>query len=64
MLVSLITVSMAASATYIPGVSLSDKLRLAASKGQIDKVRELLGAGATFEPDRVSFGLHISQNEK
>lgn len=44
---------MAASAAYIPGASLSDKLRLAASKGQVDKVHELIGAGATFEPDRV-----------
>lgn len=44
---------MAASATYIPGCSLSDKLRLAASKGQLEKVQELLVSGATFEPDRV-----------
>ena len=31
-----------------------DKLRAAASKGQVDKVQELLKAGAGFEPDRVS----------
>jgi len=55
-----LSVSMATSASYIPGVSLADKLRLAASKGQGDKVRELVEAGATFEPDRVSvvFILH------
>ena len=50
----LISVSMAASAAYIPGASLSDKLRLAASKGQVEKVHELINSGATFEPDRVS----------
>nr|KAG5704980.1 hypothetical protein BaRGS_022822 [Batillaria attramentaria] len=32
--------------------SLADKLRLAASKGQTDKVQDLLQAGATFSPDR------------
>lgn len=45
---------MAASAAYIPGVSLSDKLRLAASKGQVEKVHELINAGATFEPGRTA----------
>ena len=56
----MVTVSMAASATYIPGASLADKLRLAASKGQIDKIRELLSSGANFEPDRVGSSLNIS----
>ncbi|KAK7108595.1 hypothetical protein V1264_016304 [Littorina saxatilis] len=32
--------------------SLADKLRVAASKGQVDKVQDLLQAGAGFEPDR------------
>ena len=54
---------MAASAAYIPGVSLSDKLRLAASKGQVDKVRELLGAGATFEADRVNILINQIKNK-
>ena len=48
--------SMATNATntsFGPGVSLDDKLRLAASKGQIEKVKELIGAGASFEGDRV-----------
>lgn len=49
---------MASTANYIPGVSLADKLRLAASKGQLDKVKELVVAGATFVPDRVSLNLH------
>lgn len=51
---SLVPVSMAANAQYIPGASLADKLRLAASKGQVDKVRDLLTGGANFDPDRVS----------
>lgn len=46
---------MATTASYVPGVSLADKLRLAASKGQLDKVKELVAGGASFEPDRVSF---------
>ena len=57
--VCLVPVSMAASAAYIPGVSLADKLRLAASKGQTDKIRELLSSGATFEPDRVCIILYL-----
>ena len=47
-------VSTAASAVYIPGVSLADKLRLAASKGQTYQAKQLIQLGATFEPDRVS----------
>ena len=45
---------MATTASYVPGVSLADKLRLAASKGQIDKVKELVANGASMEADRVS----------
>ena len=40
--------------------SLADKLRVAASKGQLDKVQDLLQAGAGFEPDRVSPALSLS----
>ena len=47
-------VSTAASAVYIPGASLADKLRLAASKGQTYQAKQLILLGATFEPDRVS----------
>ncbi|XP_041352218.1 uncharacterized protein LOC121370807 [Gigantopelta aegis] len=36
----------------VPVGSLADKLRLAASKGQLEKIQELLEAGASFEPDR------------
>ena len=36
-----------------PGATLSDKLRLAASKGQINEVQELYRAGAVFDFDRV-----------
>jgi hypothetical protein len=41
--------------------SLDDKLRVAASKGQVDKVHELMQAGAGFGPDRVStvWNLHV-----
>ena len=34
--------------------SLEGRLRVAASKGQNEEVKELLRDGATFEPDRVS----------
>lgn len=37
---------------HVPGVSLNDKLRLAASKGQTSKVLELLELGATCDADR------------
>lgn len=46
--------SAAGNAAYIPGASLSDKLRLAASKGQTDRLKSLVSLGAVFEPDRVS----------
>ncbi|KAJ8314437.1 hypothetical protein KUTeg_006587 [Tegillarca granosa] len=39
-------------ATSIPIGSLEDKLRLAASKGQLDKVQELIQSGASFDPDK------------
>ena len=48
-----VSVSLATTASYLPpGVSVTDKLRLAASKGQIDKVKELLAAGVPCDPDR------------
>nr|XP_006815983.1 PREDICTED: ankyrin repeat domain-containing protein 6-like [Saccoglossus kowalevskii] len=34
------------------GGQLSDKLRLAASKGQTGKIKELIESGATFDPDK------------
>ncbi|XP_014778973.1 ankyrin repeat domain-containing protein 31 isoform X1 [Octopus bimaculoides] len=40
------------SYSNLPTISLADKLRLAASKGQLDTVEELLQARATFETDR------------
>lgn len=43
-----------AGSPYGGSLSMADKLRVAASKGQEDKVHELLKGGATFEPDRVS----------
>jgi len=46
--------STAGTAAYIPGASLSDKLRLAASKGQTDRLKALVSLGASFDPDRVS----------
>ena len=36
-----------------PGATLSDRLRLAASKGQITEAQELYRAGAHFDADRV-----------
>ena len=50
----LAAVSMANECTHTPGGSLEDKLRLAASKGQVERIPELLTKGATFGPDRVS----------
>ncbi len=44
---------MATSASLFPGITMADKLRLAASKGQLDKVKELVVNGASFEPDKV-----------
>ncbi len=44
---------MATSASLFPGITMADKLRLAASKGQLDKVKELVANGASFEPDKV-----------
>ena len=46
--------SPASPASPVPVGSLGDKLRLAASKGQLEKIQELVDAGAGFEPDRVS----------
>ena len=37
------------------GATLSDRLRLAASKGQITEAQELYRAGAEFDADRVHF---------
>ena len=44
---------MANESAHTPGGSLEDKLRLAASKGQVERIPELLTKGATFSPDRV-----------
>ncbi|XP_064618386.1 LOW QUALITY PROTEIN: uncharacterized protein LOC135482365 [Liolophura sinensis] len=41
-----------AGSPYVGSLSMADKLRVAASKGQEDKVQELIKAGANFEPDR------------
>ncbi|XP_069142310.1 uncharacterized protein [Argopecten irradians] len=41
-----------ATHSSFPAVSLVDKLRLAASNGQVDKVQELIQLGATFHPDK------------
>lgn len=35
-------------------LTLSDKLRLSASKGNLDEVAQCLQAGANFEPDEVN----------
>ncbi len=45
---------MATSVSLMPGITPEDKLRLAASKGQLDKVKEFISSGISFEPDRVS----------
>ena len=52
-----VAVSMANESEYTAGVSLEDKLRLAASKGQVERIPELLANGATYQPDRVTFTL-------
>ena len=44
---------MANESAYATGVSLEDKLRLAASKGQVERIPELLANGASYQPDRV-----------
>ena len=40
--------------TLPPGATLSDRLRFAASKGQLTEVQELYRAGAVFDLDRVN----------
>ena len=47
-------VSMATSVSLLPGITPEDKLRLAASKGQLDKAKELIAGGARFDADKVS----------
>ena len=53
LLFSFFAVSMATSVSFLPGITPEDKLRLAASKGQLDKVKEFIVAGASFDPDKV-----------
>ena len=45
---------MAAESTFYHGGTLADKLRLAASEGNPNRVADFLNQGADFEPDRVS----------
>lgn len=47
------------ASNFPPQASQADKLRVAASKGQVEKVRELVQAGASFEADRVRQGISI-----
>ena len=48
---------MATSVSFLPGITPEDKLRLAASKGQLDKVKEFIISGASFDPDKVRINL-------
>lgn len=41
----------------MPTVTKTDKLRLAAAKGELDAVRDLLASGTPLQPDKV--GLHV-----
>lgn len=41
----------------MPTVTKTDKLRLAAAKGELDAVRDLLVSGTPLQPDKV--GLHV-----
>ena len=58
LLFSFFAVSMATSVSFLPGITPEDKLRLAASKGQLDKVKEFIVAGASFDPDKVRTVFH------
>ena len=50
-------VSMATNASCLPGATAEDKLRLAASKGQLEKVQEFILEGAAFDADKVSVAI-------
>jgi len=50
----LLTVTMATDMSAFGGCQPADRLRLASSKGQMDKVKELVLAGTSFQPDKVS----------
>lgn len=41
----------------MPTVTKTDKLRLAAAKGELDAVRDLLASGTPLQPDKVC--LHV-----
>lgn len=41
----------------MPTVTKTDKLRLAAAKGELDAVRDLLASGTPLQPDKV--GPHV-----
>ena len=45
---------MAEDDSQVGGCSLDDKLRLAANKGQVERIPTLLAQGAGFLPDKVS----------
>jgi len=45
---------MATDMSAFGGCQPADRLRLASSKGQMDKVKELVLAGTSFQPDKVS----------
>lgn len=47
------SVSMATDMSYLPAVTVTDKLRFAASKGQLSVVHQLVQEGASFIPDKV-----------
>ena len=47
---------MAEDDSQVGGCSLDDKLRLAANKGQVERIPTLLAQGAGFLPDKVSDG--------
>jgi len=62
-----ITVLSAQATNYMPCLrsdhSLSDKLRFAASRGQVDYLRQLLASGiASFESDAVSCTLTVQMH--
>ena len=44
---------MATDMSYLPAVTVTDKLRFAASKGQLSVVHQLVKEGASFIPDKV-----------
>lgn len=52
-------VLMADDTSNLGGCSQDDKLRLAASKGQVERIPTLLAQGAGFQPDKVHFWLDI-----